>query len=910
MNKLIVGSLFVVGAFCANAKTFYVNADPSVGNDGYDGKAAVWDGEHGPIRTLANITNLVTATTSEKAVGDTVYVAEGDYNFGSNATGEFRAELPNGTRLIGVGDRNKIRIFGSATDETQTVPTEGAMRTLNAGSWTLIKNLTLCNGRSAKNGGCLYLQTGSYLVGCVISNNYTTGRGGATPAGTAIRCLFTKNMADDTGKCAYATTCWNCVFDQVGMDDGGKYKVNYQLYNSTTYNCTFVGGGGTPRGNSHYNLLSQVRDSGNSSTTAYRSLFALDEKSTVDGGDSQWNVGVERLQLEGSYVPVQGANLGYDYGSNLVYTAKFPTSALVADQKDLDFNGNPRIQGEAIDCGACEADPAVRHLVLSDALTGLTIDGAALGTTVLKKEGDSITVRISRNYSTTKLCAGVNVNGEFFSFTGEDADRTYVRTYAFGDPVPYLRIEAVYAENNDWYVDRNNGDDANNGRTAYQAWQTLAMAATNGVVAKGDTVWVLPGVYADGVCNPESIDKAGPLVRLAVPAGVTFRSVRGPKETVILGAKSSAPNRSSTGCGTNAVRCVTLGDEDSMVVGFTLCGGRTFSTPAASTSSSSATYSGGAASGSGYLVDCIVTNNSCHSRGGALASGLHSVRCYFSGNDAGGVSSVGYNGGTYINCMFEKNIGTYAHYGNGVYYYMYNCTFKDGGTQTGPRGTGYAYNCLILCPLDGTISTSVSHLYNCYMTSKPNSATEMTDCVITNLADLAVDSEGRPLAGNIGIDAGSNLVYAAKFPSGLEGKDLDFAGGQRIYNQKIDVGCGEYDWRGDFAKRLAAKGVAVESAGANVTTNDLNGLVLLGGDVLKLKLTAKTDGEVSFNAVVAGVATLTVKVGEETYEAVDDVCTVPVPKGVTELAIALAGEGTATLSGFVLPKCGVLLIVK
>ena len=911
MKRLMIGLFAACAALSAAAAEFYVNADPNVGNDNYDGKAAVWDGEHGPIRTLANITNLVTATTSAKAVGDTVYVAEGDYNFGSNSTGKYRASLPAGTRLIGVGDRNKIRIFGSATDETQSVPDEGAMRTLSAGSWTLVKNLTLCNGRSTSNGGCLSLESTSYLVGCVISNNYTTGRGGATPAGTAIRCLFTKNMAGDTGKCAYATTCWNCVFDQVGMSDGGQYKVNYQLYNSTTYNCTFVGGGGTPRGNSHYNLLSQVRDSGNSSTTVYRGLFALNEKSTVNGGDSQWNVGVERLQLEGSYVPVRGANLGYDYGSNLVYTANFPSSALVADQKDLDFNGNPRILGEAIDCGACEADPAIRHLALADAQTGLTIIGASLGTTALEKEGDSVTMRISRNYSTDKLCVGINVNGEFFSFTGVDADRTYERTYAFGDPVPYLKIEAVYAEHNDWYVDMNNGDDTNDGRTAYRAWQTLAMAATNGVVAKGDTVWVLPGVYADGVCNPESIDKAEPLVRLAVPAGVTFRSVKGAKETVILGAKSSAPNRSSTGCGTNAVRCVTLGDKDSKVIGFTLCGGRTFSMPSASTSSSSATYSGGAASGSGYLVDCIVTNNSCHARGGALASGLHSVRCYFSDNVAGGVSSVGYNSGTYFNCVFEKNGNTYSHYGNGVDYYMYNCTFKDGLKQTGPRGSGYAYNCLILCPLDGTTSTSVSHLYNCYMTSKPNSATEMTDCVITNLADLAVDSEGRPLAGNIGIDAGSNLVYAAKFPSDIEGIGLDYAGGQRIYNGKIDIGCGEYDWRGDFTKQLAAKGVAVEAASDNVTTNDLNGLVLSDGDMLTLRLVTKTDGEASLKAVSSDDGgSVTVRVGGAEVSGDGGLYAFDVEAGETVVEISFSGRGTATLSDVTIPKTGVILLIR
>ena len=895
MKRLMIGLFAACAALSATAANeYYVNADPNVGNDSYDGKAAVWDGEHGPIRTLANITNLVTATTSEKAVGDTVYVAEGDYNFGSDVTGKYRAEIPNGTRLVGVGDKNKIRIFGSATDETQTVPAEGAMRTLTMGSWTLVKNLTLCNGRSTSSGGCLELPSGSYLVGCVVSNNYTTKRGGALTGGTAIRCLFTKNMADDTGKCAYSTTCWNCVFDQVGMDDGGKYKVNYQLYSSTSYNCTFVGGGGTPRNNSHYNLLSLVRDSGNTSTTAYRSLFALDEKNTVNGGDSQWNIGVERLQLEGRYVPVQGANLGYDYGSNLVYTAKFPTSALVADQKDLDFNGNPRIQGEAIDCGACEADPAVRHLVLADDQTGLTIDGASLGTTVLKNEGDSVTVRISRNYSTTKLCVGVNVNDEFFSFTGTDADLVYERTYAFGDPVPYLRIEAVYADRNDWYVDANNGNDDNNGYTKYQAKKTLAAALTNALVAAHDVVHAAEGLYNKG----ETMVTGSTSNRAEVAAGVGLVADGTVSNTIIEGVPAKDLNVGNPA----GVRCVLLG-EGSYVKGFTLRNGSTKIT-------GSTNVKGGGVFGDGdksAAIDCVITGCTAVRGGGAYNCTL--IRCKVencdseSGKTAGGTAASPAAPGVLNGWLYDTYVNKEVYDPSEVI----NCFVDTKLTKS--TGKLIVYNSYVKQTSQRSGATMI--LSNCvYLTGGTAVADAETSTLVTTEPQIDPVTR-RPIRGrsDLLIDAGvaADHVYPSAFASEL-GKDL--AGGQRVYNQKIDIGCGEYDWRGDFTAQLGAKGVAVEAASANVTTNDLAGLVLSDGDTLKLKLTTKADGKASLLAVVAGVATLTVKVGETEVPGVDGLYSFDVTAGETVVEISLSGTGTATLSGVTIPRTGMLLLLR
>ena len=59
-----------------------------------------------------------------------------------------------------------------------------------------------------------------------------------------------------------------------------------------------------------------------------------------------------------------------------------------------------------------------------------------------------------------------------------------------------------------------------------------------------------------------------------------------------------------------------------------------------------------------------------------------------------------------------------------------------------------------------------------------------------------IDGQYRPLKGSIAIDfASRTALYACT-------NELDLAGGQRIYNNALDCGAFEYDWRGDYARRL------------------------------------------------------------------------------------------------------------
>lgn len=858
MKRLMIGLFAACAVLSATAANeYYVDAVNGADDESHDGSS--W------AKAKKTLSVACALATEE---GDTVYVAEGDYKTGSDGT--YRAKLAAGVKLIGVGDKNKIRIFGSATGATRSeTPLGDDLRCISGGDGTLVKNVTLCNGRGyGVNGGA---GSATYWVACVFSNNYVNingvnnrGRGGALGGGTAIRCIFKRNSASSTGKCVYGATCWNCVFDQSGEE--ADPKGSYVSHNATTYNCTVSGTGGcSVRGNSHYNLLCLVVDGGSADTKLYSSLFSeKNNRGNVGDARTLFEQGKDALPLDAGYRPLPG-NIGIDYGSNLLYSVEknFPNSDLVADQKYLDFNGNPRIIGAAIDVGACEFDPDDRLLSISDAQTGLTVMGAEKGDAWLRR-GETNTFTLARNYSTQKLCTGVRVNGEFFSFTGENADKTYEYTYGYGDPTTSLVIEAVYAEHNDWYVNPTTGDDVNNnGYTRYQAKKTIAAAMTNELIAAGDTVHAAPGVYRDAPFGKSNYTTN----RVTVAADVGLVSDEGPDVTVIEGEKNDPYSAS--------IRCVgfAVGNTTGYVKGFTLRNG--------STAVNGYSDRGGGVYG-GTAVDCVITNCSAVRGGGAYNARL--IRCII--KDCSTLPVANANAaGCYTGTAYDSYIANpVLDMSKAV-----NCVFGDSFKKSSSN-IAVAYNCLV---------------------NEVGGGTYMTNCM-TGAKSMYLDADFRPKAADSAlVDAGGSqyYVYPSAFASEA-GKDL--MGGQRIYNGKIDIGCGEYDWRGDFTAQLEAKGVAVEAASANVTTNDLAGLVLSDGDTLKLKLVCKADGKASLKVVSsdAGGGNVTVRVGETEVPGVDGLYAFDVSAGETLVEISFAGTETATLSDVTIPKTGMLLLLR
>jgi hypothetical protein len=119
------------------------------------------------------------------------------------------------------------------------------------------------------------------------------------------------------------------------------------------------------------------------------------------------------------------------------------------------------------------------------------------------------------------------------------------------------------------------------------------------------------------------------------------------------------------------------------------------------------------------------------------------------------------------------------------------------------------------------------------------------------------------------VDAGSRELYDRYFPSKwVQFKDGDLRGGQRIYNAQIDVGCGEYDWRGDFASMLGAK-AAISEMGPNVTTDSMSNIVVPEGDTIALSMPPRSPGRTTKYELTyipeGGEATVVTEVSSEAF---------------------------------------------
>ena len=233
-----------------------------------------------------------------------------------------------------------------------------------------------------------------------------------------------------------------------------------------------------------------------------------------------------------------------------------------------------------------------------------------------------------------------------------------------------------------WYVDATNGNDANEGVSASQAFKTIQHAIDQSV--DGVTIFVADGTYAP--------------IRTSNMA-ITIQSVNGAATTIIDGGYPASTNR-----------CVLAGGNDyktnTVIRGFTIQNGCTIGLNSIN----------GAGVAGGTLYDCVVKSNHSGGNGGGVA---HSAMydCTISNNDAlaavGGAfkglltncllannSSVNEGGGAWggvlVNCTVISNRAERS--GGGVYGgTLTNCVIRDNMALTHGGGAygGSMYGCVV-----------------------------------------------------------------------------------------------------------------------------------------------------------------------------------------------------------------------
>ncbi|MBR2981722.1 MAG: hypothetical protein IKC80_00685, partial [Kiritimatiellae bacterium] len=432
-----------------------------------------------------------------------------------------------------------------------------------------------------------------------------------------------------------------------------------------------------------------------------------------------------------------------------------------------------------------------------------------------------------------------------------------------------------------WYVNEETGSDSFDGTSPVHAGgdssvgprKTLAGAMAIAGLTSGDVVHVAAGTYDEGEMEPVGGIGGITTNRVVVKAGVGLVADDGPEVTFIVGRKPAEGGNT----GPDAIRCVYL-NAGAWLYGFTVTNGATCR------DGSYMDYGGGVCAASeACAVNCRFTYNSAR-RGGAAYGGWY-IACRFENGNSGNESSGIYDCQGVFNSYFE-NCKPYGKWK------LVNCTFNNCSPQA--NGSQNVYNCLV-----EDESNKNCNYYNCVLTGRNAGEANPDAATRFNVTDAKREAEtARPTAGSSLVDAGVLSYYNDNFPADwVMFKMFDLGGGQRVYGDgKIDIGAGEYDWRGAFAKALHHSKATVTAASEGVRS--LDGDVVLGdGDelVVNWQVAGESKAELYTSLSGEGNATVTLD-GEPLVLDASGVTAFVVQAGTHTLKFSYSGEGAFTVS--------------
>jgi hypothetical protein len=196
---------------------------------------------------------------------------------------------------------------------------------------------------------------------------------------------------------------------------------------------------------------------------------------------------------------------------------------------------------------------------------------------------------------------------------------------------------------------------------------------------------------------------------------------------------------------------------------------------------------------------------------GAAGYSAHFKRCRFFHNRAVTRSSVT-RSSYHDSCIADWNRGPRPF---DYYVMMTNCTI--GANQKDADGN--EGHCLVYpadldkvlvvdCLLLGRVHSNVRMRRTAALSASGVQAAKCEDCILTNRASLAVDSEYRP---KIGENAAIDVIPLADEDASVR-TEKDAYGVQRVFNGARDLGALDADWRGHYAKTLGGSRITVTEA--------------------------------------------------------------------------------------------------
>lgn len=698
MNRMFRNSLMATlglfgSASTASAVTWF--ADNVNGNDLYDGKAAVWDGSHGPKATIQRAVDLA-------AAGDTVVVAPGVYGDDQGVVARdsshaaCRVYIERNITLKSSGGRDVTHIVGKFDYEANVTTgigpnaVGGVVFAKDAAKNATLKGFTIRDCADSKNinntdvkGSAVFYAANAnsamsdmpWVADCAISNIYSSCAAVAyvnvartsfmrcktvalpyigescnyafcimahCPQDTNVHAIRGVN-ADETK----ANVIVNCTFSDLDRNmtstSGPRYFYNNITDNTGLYTVMMDG---CVVSRSRLGWVGSTLAIDDSSTNATAtSAFSSGDRVIANTAANDWRLpGALGTAFEGSKA------IGRGFAKHL--------ERLPEEYRSRDFFGNPveptidgRVHAGAVqtvftpqaafkvgnDCAKYAYVNGKRTFSLSNYTVFTETWPAAYDIRMMDKD------EIKAAGATTPFFAHYVKGGpeqDRWLFT-DSAERTiFVPAKGFFDMVvePRLATKVIYVDASKEVGATNTGTG-----TAADPYARLKQAheAGGNNASNYNLVYVAPGTYG---AELTTVDSPSPNARFKITktSGIwRFIATGGAENTIIPGASDpNAPAGCEGCCSTNAVRCLETGAANVSFQGFTLTGGRTACKGEAMSDGrligTGNSYGRGGAIWANncdrpWLVECIVTNNVAYYGGASMANG-HAIRCYFADN--------------------------------------------------------------------------------------------------------------------------------------------------------------------------------------------------------------------------------------------------------------------------------------